>query len=148
MAPMWLLTVDISSETDEPFACGSGVLSLSSPAEPGTRCSLNGSCHRIAQRSWAFRRRGPADPAVRPALHLGAHAVSPARLQRVESLRCSGQSAPPTYTPTSRREALKGHRSRSLGLNRCGTDDELKLAVGVAQRGFDCFRRLSLRDQE
>src|SRR3989442_886870 len=37
-----------------------------------------GSCPRIAQRSWAFRRRGPADPAVRPALHLGAHAVSPA----------------------------------------------------------------------
>src|SRR5437016_12439511 len=43
----------------------------------GTRCSLSGSWPRIAQRSWAFRRRGPADPAVRPALHLGAHAVSP-----------------------------------------------------------------------
>src|SRR5437899_5934314 len=85
MAPMWLLTVDISSETDEPFACSSGVLSPSSPAEPGTRCPLSGSCPRIAQRSWAFRRRGPADPAVRPALHLGAHAVSPARLQRVAS---------------------------------------------------------------
>src|SRR5213593_4358339 len=39
----------------------------------------SGSCPRIAQRSWAFRRRGPADPAVRPALHLGAHAVSPAQ---------------------------------------------------------------------
>src|SRR5207245_1908671 len=37
-----------------------------------------GSCPPIAQRSWAFRRRGPADPAVRPALLLGAHAVSPA----------------------------------------------------------------------
>src|SRR5437899_9842677 len=46
----------------------------------GTRCSLSGSCPRIAQRSWAFRRRSPADPAVRPALHLGAHAVSPARI--------------------------------------------------------------------
>src|SRR3989454_3644236 len=71
------------------------VLSPSSPAEPGTRCSLSGSCPRIAQRSWAFRRRGPADPAARPALHLGAHAVSPARLQRVASalqprrLRCA-----------------------------------------------------------
>src|SRR2546425_5597649 len=54
------------------------VLSASSPAEPGTRCSLSGSCPRIAQRSWAFRRRGPADSAVRPALHLGAHAGSPA----------------------------------------------------------------------
>src|SRR2546425_4461647 len=52
----------------------------------GTRCSLSGSCPRIAQRSWAFRRRSPADPAVRPALHLGTHAVSPARLQRVETL--------------------------------------------------------------
>src|SRR5205807_5653588 len=40
----------------------------------------SGSCPRIAQRSWAFRRRSPADPAVRPALHLGAHAVSPADL--------------------------------------------------------------------
>src|SRR5207244_9636583 len=39
----------------------------------------SGSCPRIAQCSWAFRRRGPADPAVRPALHPGAHAVSPAR---------------------------------------------------------------------
>src|SRR3989442_9680899 len=39
---------------------------------------MSGSCPRIAQCSWAFRRRGPADPAVRPALHLGAHAVSPA----------------------------------------------------------------------
>src|SRR6266849_6154687 len=58
------------------------VLSASSPAEPGTRCSLSGSCPRIAHRSWAFRRRGPADSAVRPALHLGAHAVSPARLRR------------------------------------------------------------------
>src|SRR3989442_701394 len=37
-----------------------------------------GSCPRIAQRSWAIRRRGPADPAVRPGLHLGAHAVPPA----------------------------------------------------------------------
>src|SRR5947209_5296118 len=46
----------------------------------GTRCSLSGSCLRIAQRSWAFRRRSPADPAVRPALHLGAHAVSPVYL--------------------------------------------------------------------
>src|SRR2546422_1267525 len=52
----------------------------------GTRCSLSGSCPRIAQRSWAFRRRSPADPAVRPAVHLGTHAVSPARLQRVETL--------------------------------------------------------------
>src|SRR2546422_2531808 len=61
----------------------------------GTRCSLSGSCLRIAQRSWAFRRRSPADPAVRPALgtrcipgatgNPGAHAVSPARLQRVET---------------------------------------------------------------
>src|SRR5207244_642237 len=30
----------------------------------GTRCSLCGSCPCIAQRSWAFRRRGPADPAL------------------------------------------------------------------------------------
>ena len=51
----------------------------------GTCCSLSGSCPRIAQRIWAFRRRGPAEPAVRPALLLGAHAVSPARLQRVET---------------------------------------------------------------
>ena len=41
---------------------------------------MSGSCPRIAQRSWAFRRRGSADPAVRPALHLGTHAVSPAQL--------------------------------------------------------------------
>src|SRR3989454_2019744 len=62
------------------------VLSPSYPdVRRGTRCSLSGSCPRIAQRSWAFRRRSPADPAVRPALHLGAHAVSPARLQRVET---------------------------------------------------------------
>src|SRR5205823_15121645 len=58
------------------------VLSPSIPTEPETRCSVSGSCPRIAQRSWAFRRRSPADPAVRPALHLGAHAVPPARLRR------------------------------------------------------------------
>src|SRR5205823_6983658 len=57
------------------------VLSPSIPTEPETRCSVSGSCPRTAQRSWAFRRRSPADPAVRPALHLGAHAGSPARLQ-------------------------------------------------------------------
>src|SRR2546428_270659 len=62
------------------------VLSPSYPdVRRGTRCSLSGSCPCIAERSWAFRSRGPADPAVRPALHLGAHAVSPARVQRVET---------------------------------------------------------------
>src|SRR6058998_3587861 len=112
MATMWLLTVDISSETDEPFACGSGVLSPSSPAEPGTRCSLSGSCPRIAQRSWAFRRRGPADPAVRPALHLGAHAVSPARLQRVASAlqprRLVCRLKPPAGGPARRHPSTYG----------------------------------------
>src|SRR5207249_8796268 len=50
----------------------------------------SGSCPRIAQRSWAFRRRGPADPAVRPALQLGAHAVSPAQLLRTWWLLAMG----------------------------------------------------------
>src|SRR5438309_9257980 len=53
-------------------ACGLRVLSASSPAEPGTRCSLSGSCPRIAHRSWAFRRRSPADSPVGALAHRGA----------------------------------------------------------------------------
>src|SRR5438309_2215593 len=43
-----------------------------------TRKLKSGSCRRIAPCSWAFRRCSPADPAVRPSLHLGAHAAPPA----------------------------------------------------------------------
>src|SRR3989442_811053 len=77
-----------------------GVLS---PSHRGTRCSLSGSCPRIAQRSWAFRRRGPADSAVRPALHLGAHAVSPARLQRIET---PPPPSPPATSGPARRHPI------------------------------------------
>ena len=47
-------------------------------------CTRLGSVGRPARRlplrcKGSNRRRSPADPAVRPALHLGAHAVSPAK---------------------------------------------------------------------
>ena|SRR5437016_7455334 len=118
------------------------VLSPSSPAEPGTRCSFlcNGWLRRcshadspvgaLAHRgaplgtthsncNGSQRRRGPADPAVRPALgtrcipratgNPGAHAVSPARLQRVKACAADRQATVavlrrPHAAPPARKE--------------------------------------------
>src|SRR2546425_7512959 len=52
MAPMWLLTVDISSETDEPFACGSGV--LVSCAEGGHDTAHHQPGHDRPSGPWSF----------------------------------------------------------------------------------------------
>src|SRR5437899_12420423 len=71
------------------------------PSSGGQGRGNRGSCPRIAQRSWAFCRRSPADPAVRPALRLGAHAVSPARCNKSKRRRSPDDSGsllrgPPT----------------------------------------------------
>src|SRR5207247_11220178 len=60
----------------------------------------SGSCPRIAQRSWAFRRRGPADPAVLPALHLVALAVRTTPFHTVLRSFCYSTLHPP---PSRRR---------------------------------------------
>src|SRR5437867_1837108 len=62
--------LNIGSELDK-----EQVLPPHSPAQPGNP----------SPSEWVLPPSSPADPAVRPALHLGAHAMSPARLQRVAS---------------------------------------------------------------
>src|SRR5437660_1543652 len=57
-----------------------------SSSHRGTRCSLCGSCPRIAQRSLAFRRRSPADSPVGALARRGAQLGTPhSKLQRVET---------------------------------------------------------------
>src|SRR2546427_7298251 len=90
-------------------------LRVLSSSHRSTRCSLSGSCPRIAQRSWAFRRRSPADPAVRPTLYLGAHAVSPAQLQRVETpVAARDDSGVPRSAPPGPRLGVTRFRTQQF----------------------------------
>src|SRR5438309_6990412 len=89
-------------------------LAENSKNDKGERLKIrSGSCPRIAQRSWAFRRQGPADPAVRPALHLGAHAVPPARLQWKRTAGGGKWDAGGAEEPTEQSSGLRRRKALS-----------------------------------
>ena len=105
-------------------APASGAFRRSSPADSPVgalahRGAPLAATHSICNGS--NRRRGPADPAVRPALHLGAHAVSPAPCNGSPTQAVSALQ-PRRLACTSFRSAMrKGTRLGASGAGGCKT---------------------------